>query len=138
VGAIDAGESLGDLAIEATYRCPRCDGPLFVTGSADWGLCLTHGEQYVGPAFREPETPRVGRKRRTTAEVDRLNRADFEERRRPGPVPAPDAAERRRVKQLANMAAYRARLAPEKAAAQAERRRVVNAEWRARRKGAAG
>jgi hypothetical protein len=63
---------------QATGRCGRCDGPLFVTGSEDWGLCLTHGEQYIGPfKLQLPETPRVGRKRRSTAEVDALNRADW-------------------------------------------------------------
>jgi hypothetical protein len=51
---------------------------MFGTDASDWALCLTHGEQYIGPAEPAPETRGVGRKRRTTAEVDALNRADFE------------------------------------------------------------
>jgi hypothetical protein len=40
-------------------RCPRCDGPLFVSGDRDYGVCLTHGDQFIGriPGADELERP---------------------------------------------------------------------------------
>jgi hypothetical protein len=113
VGTIDL-RGFSARAHSITERCPRCKGPLFVTGSADWGLCLTHGEQFIGvvPAELEPPNGRqapthlkrpgqlVGesyyagrkaarvRRKRTPAEVEALNRLRRE------PVARPDVAER--------------------------------------------
>jgi hypothetical protein len=65
VAAIDDIESVGDLAIGTVNdRCPRCKGPLFVSGDRDYGVCLTHGEQFIGrPPSLEPPPPRSSARR---------------------------------------------------------------------------
>lgn len=145
-------DGLRSLPRSAPARCRRCNGPLFVTGSPDWGLCLPHGEQCVVPDDIEVDGRQapthlkrpgqlVGesyyagrrasrqRRKRTVAEVEALNRP----RMRPGPAPRPDAGERRTAKQRVYNAAYRASLSPEQAARQAAQRAAYKREWRRRR-----
>jgi hypothetical protein len=47
-------EMIGDRVLA---RCRRCGGPLFQTGDADWGLCLTHGEQFIGTVIEDLTPP---------------------------------------------------------------------------------